>query len=458
MKFEDYEQIESNVKDIRFGVINIFMRLTDYEDLVMEKYHKSTSAEDHEFNILQAEQRMKLEHPSLLRMIGSVHDKTTWESRSYFVYPNQDLFDHQSSVNNPAEIMRFLTQLLEVLVVLKDANYIHGDIRPEFIYYNRVKQRYILLDRLSSGTGSYETQKNLMMYPENLLYMSPEMFEDILHKRPSTGRNLFKSEVFSLGMVLLSMFLDPFELEMFYNKYTRRFDRSFFRGIVLDMKNNVFSGNVFNEQISNFLFDNMLCLDQERRLGPRQCADKLKNEIAPLMLKELEKFQANSKMGLDNTFSIHNEDEFIKRIQTNSIDQPEPSLQSSGHEQKIAKDQQLIDDLVAREEQERGESGRNLETSQKLDEEFQVIVESKDFIDKFDDQERPIELDEFESFQQSTTNQMFYDTGQLNEFESKIDAESNVHFGLTSSSKLGVSEASKLKEQNKRESNLNGTI
>lgn len=441
MKFEDYERIESNVKDIRFGVINIFMRHTDYEDLVMEKFHKSTSHEDHEFNILQAEQRMKLSHPSLLRMIGSEHDKSTWESKSYFVYPNQDLFDHQSCVNNPAEIMRFLTQLLEVLVVLKDAKYIHGDIRPEFIYYHSPQQRYILLDRLSSGTGFYETQKNLMMYPENLLYMSPEMFEDILQKRPSQGRDLYKSEVFSLGMVLLSMFLDPFELEMFYNKYTRRFDRGFFRGIVEDMRTNVFSGNVFNEQISNFLFDDMLCLDEARRLGPRECAEKLKNEIAPLMLRELEKFQAGAKLGLENTFSLHNEDEFIKRIQTNSVDQQDPSLRSSGPESQNP-DQQLIDDLVAL---EGDESRRRLETSQKLDDEFKVIVESKDFIDKFDKNERTIELDEFESFRQSSTNQMFYDTGQLNEFESRLDAESNVHFGLTSSSKIGASEVSRRK-------------
>jgi serine/threonine protein kinase len=454
MNFEEYEQIESNVKDIRFGRINIYMRKTDYEDLIMEKYHKSNSSEDHEFNTLQADHRLKLHHPSLLKMVDSIHDNNTWESKSYFVYPNEDLFDHQSSVNNPAEIMRFLTQLLEVLVLFKEKNYLHGDIRPEFIYYNHIKQRYILLDRLGSGTGLKETQKNLLMYPENLLYMSPELFEDIMRKKSSKGRDLYKSEVFSLGMVLLSMFLDAFELEMCYNKATCSFDNEFFESIVEDMKLNVFSGNLFNEQISNFLFENILCVDPQKRLGPKDCVDKLKNKIAPLMLKELERVQIKMNLGIDSGFSIQNENEMIRRVETESLENLD-TLGKSYESLSTDKDAPVlkasIEDLITQDRTKESIT-QSIEPENKI--ETTNSNSPKDFIEKFEISEKDNleELAQFETYDQNESN-AFYETDKITnskEYDSKLGTDSSILFRMTDSSKLKTSEDPKKEQQQGR--------
>lgn len=422
MEFKDYEQIENNVKDIRFGHINIFMRKTDYEDLVMEIKHQSNSTEDYEFNIIQADQRDGLKHPSLLEHIDTVHDPETWASRSYFRYPNSDLFDQQSSINNPAEIMRFLTQMLEVLQLLKENKYVHGDIRPEYIYYNHINQRYILLDRLGSDTGFLQTQTNTLMYAENLVYMSPEMFEAVMQKRPLEF-DLHKCEVFSLGMVLLSMFLDVFEMDMCYNRYTRRFDEFFFGSLVKDLKTNVFSGNLFNDQISDFLFNDMLCLDPRRRLGPRACVDKLKNSIAPIMLRELERVQLNPANLAD--FVSANKDELIKRVETESIENEE-DFTGSGERGDVTKI--TIEELIKKDKGLEQSGVRESEETQRADED-----ESGGFVmgDEF------IELDQFESYQQSGSNQMFYDTDHLptaKDSGSKLEMESSL--GMTGSSKI----------------------
>ena len=133
MHLSDYEKIEENVKDVRFGMINIYMHKQDTENLIMEKQRVSISFEDHQFNCLQAEQRLQLQHDSLLKMLGTLRDDESWTIKSYFEYPNEDLFDRQEELVNSVESMKFLTQILEVLTYLQENEYVHGDIRPEYI-------------------------------------------------------------------------------------------------------------------------------------------------------------------------------------------------------------------------------------------------------------------------------------------------------------------------------------
>lgn len=145
MDLSQFEQIECDVQDVRFGTINIYMHLEDSENLIMEKYRRSASLEDHRFNSMQAEQRKKLQHECLLRLISTQHDEKNWVSRSFFEYPNEDLFDRREELRDPVEMVRFLRDTLSALRYMQEKRFIHGDLRPEYIFYDHKRKRYVLV-------------------------------------------------------------------------------------------------------------------------------------------------------------------------------------------------------------------------------------------------------------------------------------------------------------------------
>ena len=287
MDLENYEKIESNVQDVRFGLINIYMHKDNYQDLIMEKTRKSISQEDHEFNCLQAEQRMAIAHSSILKMLGIIRDDEQWITSSYFEYPNEDLLDRREELVNPIESMKFLTHILEALSFLQNNRFLHGDLRPEYIFYDSRRDRYILLDRLGDPTNYTESQRNNLVYENKSIFMSPEMFHQLLQSTEDVTHNPFKSECFSLGMVLLSMFTDELDLSICYNRVEKVFDKLNFQAICDDLKRHFFVGKI-EEMISSFLFQFILNLDPKKRCSPRKTLKILSDKVAPLILQELE--------------------------------------------------------------------------------------------------------------------------------------------------------------------------
>lgn len=340
MNLEEYERIENQVQDVRFGVINIYMNKQDSDDLVMEKTRPSKSKEDHNFNHLQAEQRMRIEHVSILKMICATRNDETWETRAYFEYPNEDLYDRRSALTSPAEIMKFLTHLLEGLVYLQEHRFVHGDLRPEYVFYDARKARYILLDRLGDPSSYSQAQRNNLVYENKNIFMSPAMFNQLSRGAQRVEHNPFKSEVFALGMVLLSMFTDDVDLGMCYNRMSKQFDVLHFKSIFMDLNKHFFSGKI-ERLISDFLFDCMLNLDEKVRLSPRKCLHRLRYEVAPAMLRELEKHQMELRMReTQANREFQKERESDAQVESEEASrQTEPQAQS---EEGRAKEEDLI--------------------------------------------------------------------------------------------------------------------
>ena len=179
MSLEDFELVEEKVQDIRFGIINIFNSLDDKEYLIMEKSRRSYSQEDHAFSCMQAEERLKIKHPNILRMLWVDKDDLNWVTSAYFEYPNEDLCDRKEELNDPRELIRLLNDMLEAMTYLQRHKMVHGDIRPEYIFFNRATERYVLLDRLIDASPAHQAQMNNIFYQDKTLYMSPVLFNEL---------------------------------------------------------------------------------------------------------------------------------------------------------------------------------------------------------------------------------------------------------------------------------------
>ena len=89
------------------------------------------------------------------------------------------------------------------LVHLQENNMVHADLRPELISVPIKRgQNFKILDRLRDPAPPNQVQINNIKAKRDI-YMSPALFHAISAKEPKVRHNPFKSDIFSLGMILL---------------------------------------------------------------------------------------------------------------------------------------------------------------------------------------------------------------------------------------------------------------
>ncbi len=71
----------------------------------------------------------------------------------YFNYPNEDLYEQKESLKNPKNFLKLLEDILSALEVLEKQKMVHGNLKPEYIYFNEKQQNFVLLDRLSDSSS-----------------------------------------------------------------------------------------------------------------------------------------------------------------------------------------------------------------------------------------------------------------------------------------------------------------
>lgn len=125
---------------------------------------------------------------------------------------------------------------------------IHADLRPELISVPfRRGQNFRILDRLGDPSPPSQVQLNNFR-SQKALYMSPQVFRSLCSRQRKVKHNPFKSDVFSLGMVLLEAGL----LDSVQNVYDRA---------RADIDESALVGNVerfFQRHPGNFVLQEML--------------------------------------------------------------------------------------------------------------------------------------------------------------------------------------------------------
>lgn len=264
MSISDYVLFESNVTDIRFGVIDIYYHQNNQEDNIFCKTSQSSTAESHKKRLQLADERLNLTCPYLLQMIQVECDDKFWILRSFFNYPNYDLRSRSNELKtNTNELLKFIHDVLSATAFLESNQLIHGDIRSEFIYFDENVNRYILVDRLGSVTEMNVAQYE-NIHQDQFLYMSPILFEELCKNVLEVEHNPFKSEVFSIGMLILDFYAQEETLQGIYNKSTGEFEKNIFHKVLNDVKSTVFADSE-TKMIGDFISDILLNLSEKDR-------------------------------------------------------------------------------------------------------------------------------------------------------------------------------------------------
>lgn len=229
VKWED----ETNYKTIKkyfdplFGEV-VLMKNTKNDQEIMLKEKLSTFKTGAEKDILESRARLELNSIGLMKMLGySVHSSKNFCSTSYIIKTFYEKFN--KTLFNEKEIRKrndskFFTnelaelgfQILNGLSRLHSNNRVHGDIRLETIGIDNNFNNFSLLDRLGN-TLNFEKIQLKNIHDLKILYMNSQLWQRLKNKNKSIITSPEQNDLFSLGMVILTIGHNNHKNEEFYN-------------------------------------------------------------------------------------------------------------------------------------------------------------------------------------------------------------------------------------------------
>ncbi len=203
------------LSDPRFGDVNIVTNKQSGE-VLMVKEKMATSKKEASNDIRNLKSRLLLNHPNLLKMVNystSVKKNlcsTHYLSRGFYKFPRSDM--SKELTNSKKNLTEFSSnQLRELgqdslngLGHLHQRNLNHGDVRPQFIGYDKKINNYALLDRFKDPSPMEKAQINNLIGKKKL-FMSPQLYKKLQGKQKGVNVNAQKNDIYALGMSILSL-------------------------------------------------------------------------------------------------------------------------------------------------------------------------------------------------------------------------------------------------------------
>lgn len=157
MNLDGYQFCSNEDSDFRFGKITIFTKTEDQELYFLHEAIYETQQSFDEAERL-ANDREKRPHFNILQLVRVVPKPEKLTLIRLMKYPNTDLLDeaHVEELQSPVEQVRVIYDMLAALDYLHATGTAHGDLRPEFIYFDQTLRTYILVDRLSNTLPFFE--------------------------------------------------------------------------------------------------------------------------------------------------------------------------------------------------------------------------------------------------------------------------------------------------------------
>lgn len=118
-----------------------------------------------------------------------------------------------------------MKEVLYGMSFLEENQMVHADIRPELIGVPITRNdNFILLDRLGDPSPPNKVQFNNIKNKKNL-YTSPAIYKSILKRKTRIRHNPFKSDMFSLGMIILEAGILE-SVQSVYNRKNKKINES----------------------------------------------------------------------------------------------------------------------------------------------------------------------------------------------------------------------------------------
>lgn len=379
--FANFQLMEANYDDMRFGPVTIYFNPDDETDIIGIKTKQFATLEEFSQKLAIAEERLRFSSPYILKMLYVRPNEEDLTIDICFEYPNEDLISKALDLKNPNEVLKMLHDVLSGMSFLERVKMIHGNIRPEYIYYNPKTNNYILLDRLGENLTPNQIQHD-NIFNNNYLYLDPMVFVNLCQNNLYFAHNPFKSESFSLGMVLVSMIVydgpehnNHLTVQDLYDREAAVFNEHRFLVLLQQIKSDFFQ-STDHELVFDFITDCLLNLDTSQRLTPYKAYKLLRETLWKISTSNFSSLTHSGIRGLQDS-GVRNE--FVANIETKTLGANNELVQSdlSNPRDSDRKNQQI------------------LESEQFFDPEHQVTLQSSQYYDPQPPVESEVEHVEF---------------------------------------------------------------
>ena len=275
MDKEKLEVVRVNYNDLRFGPVDVMNDLEN-NNLIMIKKEKFNSIEKFKLQVKQIKKRYSFKNKNIHKVLGIKIDEDELETEIYYIYPNDDLFERIEDFRNPNEMLKFLKDIIQAIYFLQKKNLIHGNLRPEYISYDHEINNYQILDRLVNKNSPEKTQMENINKKE-CIYLCP-LFFSYLMKTSKKKQNLFKSEIFSVGLIFLSVVYNEDDIQNLYDFESGVFDKVKFHNLMKFLDERVFIEEK-PRKIFKFIENNMLSYEEIERKMPYELLMEIKKEF-----------------------------------------------------------------------------------------------------------------------------------------------------------------------------------
>ena len=116
----------------------------------MKKTQICKNQEEYQNSQKQVLKRKQICHPNILELVDYIFDDERMITEVFFDYPDNTLNFTNLTTKDTITIFR---DIMNAIVHLQNMKMVHGDIRPEYIYYHSTKKCYVLLDRLIDSSS-----------------------------------------------------------------------------------------------------------------------------------------------------------------------------------------------------------------------------------------------------------------------------------------------------------------
>ena len=294
----NYTLIQGEHFDVRFGKIKVFWNPSDKTDMLFSKSKNTSSKKEFQHLLKLSQNRFNLNHDFLLTHKRIDEHLPTLSITDYYFYPNSDLNAKLTSFNDPLEICQFLNDLLQATSYLEKNEMIHGNLRPELIYYDSVREKYILIDNFFEGENPVDMQLDYIRN-NDFLFISEDVFEALIDFKTRTQVIFnFQGETFAIGLLVIFMLVNSDSYKQLFDTEKGVFSTTHFWRIKEFLMAHFFSTPKV-EFLGLFLFDVLLNFDSLTRASPIQALKTfkslfLKSEFAPIHFDNKQSINGNS--------------------------------------------------------------------------------------------------------------------------------------------------------------------
>ena len=199
----------------------------------------------------------KLKHPNIVKILGIYSNKLDKTTYVVYVLMEVGLTDWEKEIKNhiekklfykESELMQIMKQIINVLSFLQKQNISHRDIKPQniLVFKNNIYKVADFGEAKQIENMTINLACNSLRGTE--LYMSPLLFNGLRTGQVDIRHNVFKSDVYSLGLCIL--FAGSLEMMSLYD--IRKFVE------MDDVKN--YLEKMFKDKYSQKFIDLMSCL------------------------------------------------------------------------------------------------------------------------------------------------------------------------------------------------------